>query len=166
MQEMLDRGEDEDWFNSRFIITFAIQTVICLVGAVNWLLYDRRTGVDLYVLKDRNIWVTGELMSGMAVILYGSSVVIPQLAQQDLGYTATLSGLVLSPGALLIILTIPLVLKLMPVVQTRWIIAFGFICLGVSFIWSTRLTPDIDFTHADADAQRSDWLAWVSCLCP
>ncbi len=146
LQVMLDRGEDEDWFNSRFIITFAILTVIGLVGAVYWLLYARRPVVDLYVLKDRNFWVSGVLMSGMAVILYGSSVVIPQLAQQDLGYTATLSGLVLSPGALLIILTIPLVLKLMPVVQTRWIIAFGFICLGVSFIWSTRLTPDIDFT--------------------
>ena len=60
-------------------------------------------------------------------------------------YTATWSGLVLSPGAVLIVLTIPLVLKLMPVVQTRWIIAFGFTCLAVSFFWSRTLTPDIDF---------------------
>jgi hypothetical protein len=62
-----------------------------------------------------------------------------------LGYTATWSGLVLSPGAVLIVLTIPLVLKLMPVVQTRWIIAFGFTCLAASFFWSRTLTPDIDF---------------------
>ncbi|MBR7426411.1 multidrug efflux MFS transporter, partial [Klebsiella quasipneumoniae] len=55
------------------------------------------------------------------------------------------SGLVLSPGAVLSVLTIPLVLKLMPVVQTRWIIAFGFTCLAVSFFWSRTLTPDIDF---------------------
>jgi DHA2 family multidrug resistance protein len=42
------------------------------------------------------------------------------------------------------VLTIPLVLKLMPVVQTRWIIAFGFF-LAASFWWSRTLTPDIDF---------------------
>lgn len=83
-------------------------------------------------MKDRNFWVAGLLMAGMAMILYGSSVVLPQLAQQDLGYTATWSGLVLSPGAVLIVLTIPLVLKLMPIVQTRYIIAFGFTCLALA----------------------------------
>jgi len=96
-------------------------------------------------MADKNFAVSSLLMAGMAMILYGSSVVIPQLAQQDLGYTATWSGLVLSPGAVLIVLTIPLVLKLMPAVQTRWIIAFGFFCLAAAFWWSRTLTPDIDF---------------------
>ena len=52
----------------------------------------------------------------------------------------------LSPGAVLIVLSIPLVLKLMPIIQTRILIAFGFLLLGVSFIYSSTLTPDIDFT--------------------
>ncbi|MEW5287938.1 MULTISPECIES: DHA2 family efflux MFS transporter permease subunit [Erwinia] len=146
LQVMLDRGEDDDWFHSNFIITFAVLTAIGLVGAVYWLMYARKPVVDLHVLKDRNFWVASLLMAGMAMILYGSSVVIPQLAQQDLGYTATWSGLVLSPGAVLIVLSIPLVLKLMPLVQTRLIIAFGFTCLFLSFIYSATLTPDVDFT--------------------
>ncbi|MDN4626478.1 DHA2 family efflux MFS transporter permease subunit [Erwinia sp. DT-104] len=146
LQVFLDRGEDDDWFSSNFIMTFAILSAIGLVGAVYWLLYAKKPVVDLHVLKDRNFAVASILMSGMAAILYGSSVVIPQLAQQDLGYTATWSGLVLSPGAVLIVLTIPLVLKLMPIVQTRWIIAFGFTCLFVSFLYSAKLTPNIDFT--------------------
>jgi DHA2 family multidrug resistance protein len=54
--------------------------------------------VDLRCMADKNFAVSSLLMAGMAMILYGSSVVIPQLAQQDLGYTATWSGLVLSPG--------------------------------------------------------------------
>ena len=52
----------------------------------------------------------------------------------------------LSPGAILIVLTIPLVLKLMPKVQTRWIIAFGFTCLMLSMFYSATLTPQVDFT--------------------
>jgi len=146
LQVMMDRGEDEDWFQSGFIVTFALLALTGIVGAIYWLLYAKKPVVDLRVLKDRNFAVACLLMAGMAAILYGSSVVIPQLAQQDLGYTATLSGLVLSPGAVLIVLSIPLVLKLMPIVQTRLLIAFGFALLGVSFIYSSTLTPDIDFT--------------------
>ncbi len=145
LQVMLDRGEDDDWFNSGFIRIFAILTLIGIIGAIYWLVYARKPVVDLRCMKDKNFAIACLLMAGMAMILYGSSVVIPQLAQQDLGYTATWSGLVLSPGAILIVLTIPLVLKLMPVVQTRYIIGFGFTCLAVSFFWSRHLTPDIDF---------------------
>jgi len=146
LQVFLDRGEDEDWFASHFIRLFAMLAVIGIIGAIYWLLYARKPVVDLSVMKDRNFWVAGLLMAGMAMILYGSSVVLPQLAQQDLGYTATWSGLVLSPGAILIVLTIPIVLKLMPIVQTRYIIAFGFTCLASAFFYSTRLTPNVDFT--------------------
>ncbi|GAA3607067.1 DHA2 family efflux MFS transporter permease subunit [Gibbsiella greigii] len=146
LQVMLDRGEDEDWFQSNFIITFAILTIIGLVGAVYWLLYAKKPVVDLYCLKDRNFAASCVLMAGMAMILYASAVVIPQLAQQDLGYTATWSGLILSPGGVLIVLSIPLVLRLMPVIQTRWLIAFGFFCLSASFVYSATLAPNVDFT--------------------
>ncbi len=147
LQVFLDRGEDEDWFASHFIVVFATLAVIGITGAIYWLMYTRKPVVDILVMKDRNFWVSGLLMAGMAFILYGSSVVIPQLAQQELGYTATLAGLVLTPGAICVILAIPVVLKLMPVVQTRYIIMFGFASLALSFLYSAmHLTPDLDFT--------------------
>ena len=145
LQVMLDRGEDDDWFQSSFIVLFAVLALTGLVGAVYWLFYARKPVVDLHCLRDRNFAVASLLMAGMAMILYGSSVLMPQLAQQQLGYTATLSGLVMSPGAVLIVLSIPLVLKLMPKVQTRLIIAFGFLLLLLSFIYSSRLVPNVDF---------------------
>ncbi|TKI07423.1 DHA2 family efflux MFS transporter permease subunit [Martelella alba] len=145
LQVMLDRGEDDDWFSSGFIRLFGLLTVIGLVGAVYWLLYTKKPVVELRCLKDRNFAVSSLLMAGMAMILYGSSVTIPQLAQQELGYTATLSGLVMSPGAILIVLSIPLVLKLMPIVQTRWLVAFGFTLLTLAFMYSSRLTPNVDY---------------------
>lgn len=145
LQVVLDRGEDDDWFASNFIRVFALLTVVGLVGAVYWLIYARKPVVDLRCFKDRNFAVSSLLMAGMAVILYASSVLLPQLAQQQLGYTATLSGLVLSPGAILIVLSIPLVLRLMPVVQTRLLIAAGFTMLGVAFIYAHHLVPGVDF---------------------
>jgi DHA2 family multidrug resistance protein len=145
LQVMLDRGEDDDWFSSGFIRLFAVLTAVGLVGAIYWLLYAKKPVVNLRCLKDHNFSVASLLMAGMAMILYGSSVAIPQLAQQVLGYTATLSGLVMSPGAILIVLSIPLVIKLMPIVQTRWLVAFGFSLLAFAFLYSSRLAPNVDY---------------------
>jgi DHA2 family multidrug resistance protein len=146
LQIVLDRGEDADWFDSSFICAFAILAVIGLVGAVYWLLYTSKPVVDLRCLKDRSFAIGCVLIFAMAVVLYSSAVVIPQFAQNQLGYTATLAGYVLSPGALLICFIIPVVGRLMPHVQARFVVMFGFFILGVSFIYSHELTPQLDFT--------------------
>ena len=98
LQVMLDRGEDDDWFSSKFIRTFAVLAVAGIVGAVFWLLYTKKPVVDLRCLKDRNFALGCMTIGAFATILYGSAVLVPQLAQQQLGYTAMLAGLVLSPG--------------------------------------------------------------------
>jgi MFS transporter, DHA2 family, multidrug resistance protein len=81
------------------------------------------------------------------MLLYGSAVIIPQLAQQHLGYTALLAGLVLSPGALCVIFLIPLLSLIMPHVQTRFIVTLGFMVLGFSLLYSRTIAPDVDFRH-------------------
>ena len=62
-----------------------------------------------------------------------------------LDYDATLAGLVLSPGGIVVILLIPLVGLLMRHVQTRFIIIAGFAMMGLSFIYCSGLVPNIDF---------------------
>ncbi|MBV9785804.1 MAG: DHA2 family efflux MFS transporter permease subunit [Acidisphaera sp.] len=147
LQVFMDRGEDDDWFGSPFITGMAIMAAICLCSAVVWLWYEKQPVVNIHVFADRNFAVGCVMIFCMAAVLYSSAVVIPQLAQQVLGYTATLAGLVLSPGALLVCFLIPLVGRVMPLVQTRFLIAFGFFALGMALVFSHRLTPDIDFTE-------------------
>jgi len=147
LQIVLDRGEDEDWFSSPFIRTFATCALVGAACACAWLLVARRPVVDLRVLKDRNFALGCCSIFSFAIILYGSAVIIPQLAQQHLGYTAMLAGLVLSPGALAIIFLIPVIGFVMPHVQTRFILTTGFLLLGCALLYSRRITPDIDFTH-------------------
>jgi DHA2 family multidrug resistance protein len=146
LQITLDRGEDEDWLGSPFIRLFTVLTVVGLVSAVAWLLWTRRPVVDLRVLKNRNFAVGSLLIFAMGAILYSSVVVIPQLAQTVLGYTATLAGYILSPGAILVVLVIPAVSRvLLPRVQTRLIVLFGFLCLAAALFYSSGLSPQIDF---------------------
>jgi DHA2 family multidrug resistance protein len=146
-QIMLDRGEDEDWFSSPSIRTFGALAAVGVATAVGWLLYAAKPVVDLRVLKDRNFALGCCAIAVFAVVLYGSAVLIPQLAQQHLGYTATLAGLVLSPGALAIIFLIPMVGFAMSRMQTRYLLGIGFLLMGCGLLYSRDITPDVGFAH-------------------
>ncbi len=146
LQITLDRGEDEDWLGSPFIRLFTVLTVVGLISAVVWLLWARRPVVNLRVLKDRNFAVGSLMIFAMGAVLYSSAVVIPQFAETVLGYTATLAGFILSPGAILVALCIPVVSRvLLPRVQTRFVVLFGFTCLAGALFYSSRLSPQVDF---------------------
>jgi MFS transporter, DHA2 family, multidrug resistance protein len=145
LQVMLDRGEDDDWFSSPFIVTFAVLAALGIVGAIFRLIYAKHPVVSLACMRDRNFALGCVMIAAFATVLYGSAVIVPQLAQQQLGYTATLAGLVLSPGALLITLEIPIISRMMPHVQTRFLILTGFVLLAAALIYARTLTPNIDY---------------------
>jgi MFS transporter, DHA2 family, multidrug resistance protein len=147
LQIMLDRGEDEDWFGSGFIVAMAMMAAAGIIGAILWLTVAKKPIVHLDVFRDKNFAAGCAMISAMGGILYASAVVIPQFAQQVIGYTATWAGLILSPGGVVVLILIPFVGRLMTVVQTRYVIGFGFFALGCAFLFSQTLTPDIDFTR-------------------
>ena len=92
-----------------------------IIGGTAWLLMVEKPVVDLRCLKDRNFGVGVVMVSGIGAILYSTNVIIPVMAQQWFGYTALLAGLLLSPGAAVMIVFIPIVARLvLPNVQTRY----------------------------------------------
>jgi DHA2 family multidrug resistance protein len=145
LQIMMDRGEDEAWFESNFICLMALLAFLGILGAIGWLLIARKPIVNLNVFADRNFAAGCIMIGATGAILYASAVVIPQFAQQTLAYTATWAGLVLSPGGVAVIVLIPLVGRLMTVLQTRYVIALGFSIMGCALIYSSGLAPNIDF---------------------
>ena len=74
---------------------------------ITYLLYARNPIVNLRVFKDRNFALGSLQIAIMGCVLYASAVLIPQFAQQQLGYTATWAGLVLAPGAVVLVMLIP-----------------------------------------------------------
>jgi DHA2 family multidrug resistance protein len=145
MQIALDRGEDDDWLGSPFIRVMAILAAIGIIGAIAWLLIAKKPIINLDVFKDRNFTMGCVLIAAMGMILYASAVLIPQFSQQELGYTALLSGLILSPGGLVVIMLIPLVGQLMKVVPTRYIVMTGFTIMGFALMYSSNLVIYIDY---------------------
>jgi DHA2 family multidrug resistance protein len=162
LQIALDRGEDADWLSSPFIRVMFLLAFLGIAGAVGWLLTAKSPVVNLHVLGDRNFAVGVTMIACMAFILYSSAVVIPQFAQQVIGYTATLAGLILSPGGLVIIFLIPFVTRILPYVPTRYLIGLGFTLMGFALMYSANLTPNLSFEHmATIRASQTAGLAFM-----
>ena len=160
LQVVMDRGEDDDWFGSNFIIGMSIAAAIGLLGAIGWLLTTKKPIVSLRVMGDRNFALGCFTTFALFAIVYSSAVLIPQLAQGVLNYNSTLAGLVLSPGAALVCIIIPVVQRVMTVVPTKYIVAFGFVSIGAGLTYSMFLVPDIDYdTLAKMRAAQSFGIA-------
>jgi MFS transporter, DHA2 family, multidrug resistance protein len=142
-----DRGEDLNWLGSYAIrVLYGISLIGFVVGTM-YLLYARHPVVNLRVFRDRN-FVLGTMAIGMmGFVLYESAVAIPQFAQTQLAYTATWAGLVLAPGALVLIALIPVVGAAMKVVPVKYVIASGGVALAGALFFSSNLVPELDFRH-------------------
>jgi DHA2 family multidrug resistance protein len=149
LQIMLDRGQEDDWFGSRFIVTLAIITVVCLVSLVIWEWFHKAPIIDVKLFKNFNFLSSNLMMFTFGILLFSSLVLMPQFLQTQLGYTAELAGLVLSGGAVVLLLALPIVGQLTTKVQARYIIAFGWFCLAIAMYYSTwRIDLLISFKAA------------------
>jgi len=98
LQVMLDRGEDLDWLGSPFIRIMAVLAILGILGAIGWLSIAKKPVVNLEVFKDKNFAMGSVCMAATGAVLYAGAVVTPLFTQSILGYNATWSGLILSPG--------------------------------------------------------------------
>jgi DHA2 family multidrug resistance protein len=84
----------------------------------------------------------------LGFVLYGSMALLPIFLQTLLGYTASLSGWVLSPGGVAVLVMMPVVAILMKHIEARWLIAFGFITCGIGLFMMAGFNLQVDFQSA------------------
>jgi DHA2 family multidrug resistance protein len=148
MQIILDKGQREDWLASGFIQVFAVLMVVGLIAAIFWELRQDHPVVDLRMLKNRNFAIATTAMFFLGFVLYSSTVLIPQMLQQLLGYTAEMAGLALSPGGAVIMLMMPVVGFLVSKVDTRVLISLGCIACSLSLFVMAGWNLQLDYRHA------------------
>src|ERR1700680_565372 len=100
------------------------------------------------MLKERNFAISTLAMFFLGFVLYSSTVLIPQLLQQLLGYTAQLAGMALSPGGAVIMLMMPIVGILVSRVDTRILITFGCTVSAIALFVMAGWNLSLDYKHA------------------
>jgi MFS transporter, DHA2 family, multidrug resistance protein len=137
LQVMLDKGQEDDWFGSRFIITLAITTVVCLSSLLIWEWFHESPAVDVRLFTNFNFSSSNLMIFAFGIVLFAALVMMPQFLQTVLGYTATLAGLVLSGGGALVLVMMPLVGQLTTRFQARRLIAVGWLLLALAMFYTT-----------------------------
>jgi DHA2 family multidrug resistance protein len=162
MQVVLDKGQRDDWFGSNFIIIMTVICVISLIAVGFWEWHHKDPIIDLHLFKERSFGIGNMLMFMVGFALLSSTVLLPQFAQELLGYTAQRAGLALMPGGIAIILCMPLVGYLLGHTDARRLLLFGLTMVSFSLIHMTNFDTAIDFrTLATARVFQAMGLAFL-----
>ena len=139
LQIMLDKGQEEDWFASHFILILGI---LCVGGLVFFLVRELTTEhpvVDLRIFKNRTYATGVFLMTVLGFVLYGSTVLLPLWLQTLMGYSALEAGMAMLPRGLGSFLFMPIVGILMGKIEARKLLAAGLIIASYSIYQLSNL---------------------------
>ena len=151
LQVVLDKGQEDDWFASHFILMLSTISIISILALIIWELRHNSPVIELRLLKNFNFAAACLMMFVLGVALYAATALLPLLMQELAGYTAELAGLVLSPGGLLMIVTMPIAGRLSSRIQARWLAAAGFLLTGLALWHMTRLDLQASFSTYTLD---------------
>ncbi|MDR3634742.1 MAG: DHA2 family efflux MFS transporter permease subunit [Isosphaeraceae bacterium] len=140
LELMLDKGQEHDWFDSPFIVWLCAIAAAALIGTVFWELRHPAPIINLRLFANRNFSAAAVCVFFAFAVLYGSNVLLPQLLQTLMGYSALNAGLVLSPAGFVTMLEMPLIgLMLSRGVDARKMIAAGLAVVGIASLWTAGL---------------------------
>ena len=149
LEVLLDRGQIDDWFGSRFIVAMFVVGVGCLTAAVFWELNHPDPVIDFRLLKIRNFAIANFFYFIFGVGLFASTTMIPQILQTLYGYRAIDAGLVLGPGAFVITLLAPVGAQLVQrqIIHPRILLFGAVMVVGISFIHYSHFNLQTDYEH-------------------
>jgi DHA2 family multidrug resistance protein len=143
LQIVLDKGQQEDWLDSDFIVglllTFAVATIVLVYRELR----HEHPIVNLRLLANPNFAVANLMIIAMGITLLGTTLLMPEFMQTLLGYSALDAGLVMSPAAVLSVLMMPLMARLSAHVEPRILCTIGFIGIAASMLALTTISLDI-----------------------
>jgi len=144
MQYVLERGQEEDWFDSKTITILAITAGLGFYFFIWRQLTAKNPIVELRVLKNGNLRVGTILCFIYGFGMYGSTFIIPLYTQSTLGWTAQQAGMLMIPAALTTAFIMPIIGQMLQRgVRQQYLAATGMLIFFLYSFWGYKvLTPD------------------------
>jgi DHA2 family multidrug resistance protein len=135
LQLMLDKGQEEDWFDSRLIVSLAIAASIGVFLFCWRELRARDPILDLHVFRHRTFTIGTVVMTMLGFVLFGSLVLLPVMLQTLFGYPSLQAGIAMAPRGFGSFIAMPLVGLLTARFDPRHLIALGLALGGWTLLW-------------------------------
>lgn len=144
LQYVLEKGQDDDWFNSSTIMYLIVASVLGLFFFIWRETTYKDPIVELGVLKNGNLRVGTILSFILGFGLYGSTFIIPLYTQSSLGWTAQQAGMLMIPAALTTAVMMPIIAKLLQRgIPQQYLVAAGMVIFAIFTYWGYKImTPD------------------------
>ncbi|MBT1073077.1 DHA2 family efflux MFS transporter permease subunit [Pelotalea chapellei] len=146
LQVVLDKGQQEDWFNSSFIITFSIICFASIVALIWIELTHSHPIINLRLFKNVSFSAGNFIMFVVGFCLYSSIMLIPLFLQTLMGYSATDAGMVLAPGGVATLITMPIVGAMLQKYDGRKVVFAGLLIGGYSMFIMQRLSLEAAYS--------------------
>lgn len=147
LEYVLDRGERADWFSSPAIRTAAVLSCVAILFLVFHEVFRAKHPVlQLRLLTNRNFALANGMIFFTYFARYASTTLLPEFTHGMLGYTATESGMVLSPGSFVLLLFLPLTTWLMKRIDNRILIVSGLMVTTLAFHQLSHLSLQVDYS--------------------
>jgi DHA2 family multidrug resistance protein len=149
LQLVLDKGQQKDWFSTHWITVLFIIAIATLIAWVIWEWHHPDPIVDIRLFKHRNFAVAIFFTFVLGIVLFGTTVMLPQFLQLLLGYPAVTAGMALAGGGFVMMLMMPLAGALSSRVDPRLLMAIGFSgTASALFYMSHQISIGMDFRTA------------------
>lgn len=144
LQYILERGQEQDWFNDQWIVLFTITAILGFYFFIWRELTFRNPIVELRVLKNGNLRVGTIFSFILGFGLYGSTFILPLYTQSVLGWTAQQAGSLMIPAALTTAFMMPIIGRLLQGgAKQQYLIAIGMLLFFIYSFWGYKImTPD------------------------
>ncbi len=148
LEVTLDRGQTDDWFASPLITITALVSAGSLFLFIPWELTRDEPIVPIAMFARPNFGIASLFLLITGMIIFSSTLFIPQLLQQVMHYTATDAGLALTAGGLATLVAMPVVGFLSGKVDARLMIGAAFVVEGLALLNMSHLNTNMSFNSA------------------
>jgi DHA2 family multidrug resistance protein len=139
LQVLLDKGQEDDWLASHFITSLAVIAVVCLSAMVVWEWRQKQPIVDVRLFRSFNFSSSCLMIFIAGVVMFASMILMPEFLQMLMGYTAEDAGVIVSIGAAMVMVTMPIIGFLTSKLPAKYMIAFGWLISAGGMYLSTKL---------------------------
>lgn len=147
MQIVLDKGQQYNWFDCRWICWLSGFSLVVLSFLIVWEIENKNSFMKLRLFKDKNFLIGTIISTAVSMVVFTTMYLAPQFLQNVLGYTALLSGYSMAPRVISCLIMLAVIPSLMKVYDSRLLIAIGFFFLGAATFVFTNVNLAVSFWY-------------------
>jgi DHA2 family multidrug resistance protein len=145
LQVIMERGQQENWFDSGMI---RLGTAVCLLSVVGLIYWEMKTDepvINFRILRNSALSLGSIMGLVFGVALFASTFILPEFTQNLLGYPAFEAAMILAPRAMMLMLCMPVVGRLYRQLDARVLVLFGTLVTCWSYYDLARLSLSVGF---------------------